>query len=322
VVKARHDYLPFGEELNAGIGGRTTAMGYDAADTTRQRFTSYERDNESGLDFAQARYYSNKQGRFTSPDEVFMDQRESDPQSWNLYIYVLNNPLIFIDPTGLGHTNDVGEYIGDYDGECDATVGLCWSEKNQRWEDPNINNDRLVYAEPNDDPIDLLTQQVGNYIRENQREDGMVPEPLQASLSRLFFGTNWVDPSTLTIDDFVLRGEISVVPGRSVLLLGPGKTVLLLGTARMNLLNAVKNPKLRNFIEYLYRKTATVGNGSTADAIRYERSTGILLSPAGHSTKGKEAIKGLEKLINSGTLDPKDKEIAQQIVNDLRDALR
>jgi hypothetical protein len=35
----RHDYLPFGEELFAGVGSRTTAQGY-AADAVRQKFTS------------------------------------------------------------------------------------------------------------------------------------------------------------------------------------------------------------------------------------------------------------------------------------------
>ena len=29
-----------------------------------------------------------------------MDQDPSDPQSWNLYGYVRNNPLSFVDPTG------------------------------------------------------------------------------------------------------------------------------------------------------------------------------------------------------------------------------
>jgi len=65
----RHDYLPFGEELFAGTGGRTAAQGYSASDGVRQHFTQKERDNETGLDYFLARYYSSTQGRFTSPDE-------------------------------------------------------------------------------------------------------------------------------------------------------------------------------------------------------------------------------------------------------------
>jgi RHS repeat-associated protein len=65
----RHDYLPFGEEIQAGIGGRTAGQGY-AADSIRQKFTSKERDTESGLDYFGARYYSSAQGRFASTDPL------------------------------------------------------------------------------------------------------------------------------------------------------------------------------------------------------------------------------------------------------------
>jgi hypothetical protein len=51
----RHDYLPFGEELSAGAGGRTTAQGYGAADNVRQKFTGYEHDEERVL-VAERRY--------------------------------------------------------------------------------------------------------------------------------------------------------------------------------------------------------------------------------------------------------------------------
>jgi RHS repeat-associated protein len=57
------------------------------------RFTGKERDAETGLDYFGARYMAAAQGRFTSPDRPFMDQRVSDPQSWNLYTYGRNNPL-------------------------------------------------------------------------------------------------------------------------------------------------------------------------------------------------------------------------------------
>src|SRR6185369_16041139 len=78
-VKARYDYLPFGEELGSGIGGRTVPMGYGAADSTRHKFTQKERDNESGLDYFLARYYSSAQGRFTSIDPQNAGTTKKDP---------------------------------------------------------------------------------------------------------------------------------------------------------------------------------------------------------------------------------------------------
>jgi RHS repeat-associated protein len=96
----RHDYLPFGEELFAGTGGRTVAQGY-AADGVRQQFTAKERDSETGLDYFGARYFASTQGRFTSADPLLASARTGAPQSWNRYSYVLNNPLKLIDPTGL-----------------------------------------------------------------------------------------------------------------------------------------------------------------------------------------------------------------------------
>ena len=66
----------------------------------RSRSTGKERDLETGLDYFGARYMSSAQGRFTSPDAPFADQKPEDPQSWNLYGYVRNNPLRYTDPTG------------------------------------------------------------------------------------------------------------------------------------------------------------------------------------------------------------------------------
>lgn len=106
IIKKRFDYLPFGEEILSTYGGRTDAMGYNdggtvgVTDKQRLKFTSKERDAETGLDYFGARYFSSAQGRFTSPDEPFADQHLENPQSWNLYGYTTNNPLRYVDTDG------------------------------------------------------------------------------------------------------------------------------------------------------------------------------------------------------------------------------
>lgn len=62
--------------------------------------TQKERDNETGLDFFEARYYSAIQGRFTSVDPGESGARASDPRSWNAYAYAGGNPVLFLDPDG------------------------------------------------------------------------------------------------------------------------------------------------------------------------------------------------------------------------------
>ncbi len=100
-VVARHDYMPFGEEITSAITPQRTVNLRYGEDGIRQKFTSYERDIETNLDFAQARYYPNQHGRFTSVDPIIMEKRRlADPQAINLYVYTRNNPLKYVDHNG------------------------------------------------------------------------------------------------------------------------------------------------------------------------------------------------------------------------------
>jgi RHS repeat-associated protein len=98
-VIARHDYLPFGEEIPGEVAGRSGQ--FDTFDNVSQRFTGKERDSETSLDYFGARYYGGGMGRFVSVDPLLNSGRPNDPQSWNRYTYGLNNPLAVVDPTGL-----------------------------------------------------------------------------------------------------------------------------------------------------------------------------------------------------------------------------
>ena len=123
--------LPFGNGLGNARTADCVAVGAGGVDATEQHFTGKERDAESGNDYFGARYYASSMGRFMSPDPSgLLAQKPSDPQSWNLYAYARNNPLMNIDPTGLDcvYANDAGNGVESIDhhsssGECADSHG-------------------------------------------------------------------------------------------------------------------------------------------------------------------------------------------------------
>lgn len=84
-------------------------------DVSALHFTGKERDSESGLDNFGARYDASSMGRFMTPDPLpwvdwqhgNKEERQhfadfiSNPQNFNMYAYVDNNPTSKTDPTGM-----------------------------------------------------------------------------------------------------------------------------------------------------------------------------------------------------------------------------
>ncbi|HMT09184.1 MAG TPA: hypothetical protein PKA82_14365 [Pyrinomonadaceae bacterium] len=57
-VTSRRDLLPFGEEVTINVGSRSTVLKYGSSDDkVRQKFTGYQKDTETSLDFAEARIW-------------------------------------------------------------------------------------------------------------------------------------------------------------------------------------------------------------------------------------------------------------------------
>jgi RHS repeat-associated protein len=87
------DYYPYGGVENDYCGGSGAAQNY--------KFTSKERDAESGLDYFGRRHHGSNLGRFMSVDRVIITPaRLHDPQRLNLYGYGRNSPLSYIDVNG------------------------------------------------------------------------------------------------------------------------------------------------------------------------------------------------------------------------------
>jgi RHS repeat-associated protein len=83
-------YAPYGESY-AGSG------------TTDLDFTGQNQDTVSGMYDFLYREYHPTQGRWISPDPAGLGVVDpANPQSWNRYAYVQNNPLSLVDPLGLG----------------------------------------------------------------------------------------------------------------------------------------------------------------------------------------------------------------------------
>jgi RHS repeat-associated protein len=138
------DYYPYGgvEQDHCGTVGQ------------HYKFTGNERDSESNLDNSGARYYGSFMGHFMISDDG-SDQDARDPQSWNLYAYVRNNPLSNTDPTGNACVRDegpngLGPWHDDNSGgmTC-AQVFADWKNNEQGNNEDTLNwRARVVFSDP------------------------------------------------------------------------------------------------------------------------------------------------------------------------------
>ncbi|MBV9765330.1 MAG: hypothetical protein JOZ48_10835 [Acidobacteriaceae bacterium] len=204
-VIARHDYLPYGEEIPVGYAGRSASLMFGATDSVDQRFTGQVRDPETGQDFFNARYYGAALGRFTSPDPMNAGADMTDPQTWNGYSYVRNSPLTLVDPSGMqsgcsqfSSSSASGQYT-----QCQAAA--------QMWNGPDLVN-------PTWNPLDILT--VGMTTSESEQVVGNINgDPITRDVAYYTYSFN-----SLYVADFLAVTQ-AASPPKKVIKIGNFRTL-------------------------------------------------------------------------------------------------
>jgi RHS repeat-associated protein len=181
-VASRHDYLPFGEELNAGVGLRNSNQGYGGVDAARQKYAGMESDDGSGMATTLWRKYDSSSGRWTSPDPYGGSMSVGDPQSFNRYSYVNNDPVNMSDPSGLepyrGADAGWAEFAKEVEGETinplrthfggPEALGGALMDYAKRVESPlrSVRGGAPWYVSGSDDPEIIRTYTVAFHSRE------------------------------------------------------------------------------------------------------------------------------------------------------------
>jgi RHS repeat-associated protein len=118
-VEGSFTSLPFGDAFG-------TVSGIDG---DPYHYGMLDHDYASDTDHAQFRQYSSTPGRWMSPDPYSGSYHMRNPQSFNRYTYALNNPLRFVDPSGLilcdYGMSDAGPNSGNEDVEDDDSDDEC-----------------------------------------------------------------------------------------------------------------------------------------------------------------------------------------------------
>ena len=307
-------------------------------------------DADTGLTYLNARYYDPELGRFLSPDPLM---NPGDPRTLDPYRYADNNPVVYMDASGLNPS------CGTYS----AATQVCWSS----------------YASVN--ATDPATKAAHKTVVLNSK--GRIPKPSASECLGMLGGCRAIDAwnSTMPFTPITLKQADAYnllvkakaapdihVPGTVEILgetasltayefflgdaercaggsaSGCGFAVLgilpLIGKVGGRLANlgrvpersadvlptpTVASPKLQNIVDDLYKGTDSpfrTGNGTTMDAITFERVTGKQVGQKFHLQKGQDSLRGLDNWLRrnpDGVYH--DRLVAQSLANELREVL-
>lgn len=286
---------------------------------SQRHFTGKERDTESGLDYFGARYYGSSMGRFTSPDDG-SDQDPSDPQSWNLYSYVRNNPLTHTDSDG-------------------RSVNVCTNDASGNQQCKLLSNDQYTAAQQGNGSLNVPTlDQVGsngngsgqfNSTSITDSNGNTVGSATYVSDGRADYYANANGYQQLSNTSQVVKAGTAVYAGFysavGAAIAGPPVAAAAWRFILQRLALSATSPALIEVVNKLYQETDEI-SGGTAGAVRNELTTGQYLNTGSgidgsHLIKASNTINELTSLIKSGELDGHNQMIAEHLISDLKNSL-
>ncbi len=258
-VVSRTDYLPYGEEI-VGLGGRSTNDKYYVAQDIRNGFTGYLNDDETGLDFAQARMFASQSGRFTTVDPLTSSGVLANPQSFNRYSYTLNSPLTFTDPLGLISSNPWDDR---------EEIKSPWQNKKDPFQCRCMSADPSTHIDKNGKVITVFDDNDNGVYQHGDNADGKTPTEAQIKKRHAKKGTSAGGTKigdTQYWDEFVSPDTGKILTDH----------IILVGTDMTSHIEAINKQATKEM--NLYQMAQSSRNGGSLDIKAVWGNYGILLN--------------------------------------------
>jgi hypothetical protein len=283
------------------------------------------------------RYYAPNIGRWITPDPIGFNDGP------NLYAYVHNNPLNSIDLYGFATVNhrETSWYKEQKNSKSEPNRDKGRNSENRYSNDKDSKKDGSAFRS-NLSTENLLDMYDDDFFdRELVRNYSNYAFGIVAGATALAFGgfvaeygvistlrcVNWIRSNGKTIFKFSKRQQNqaseNIYPTADSAHNRFTHELYKKELRRQMETPFVRDVGLEKIIKYCYKQNPnSVGNGSTAAAIRHELSTGKQVMGRWHSQKGKDTIRSLESWFKKNSdASSGDRAAAENILKDLYDAL-
>ena len=295
LVVLGHD--PYGERRKPDWTGQLTKAEIEAllsahGERVSRGFTRHEHLDRTGLIHMNGRMYDPRLGRFLSPDPIVGDPTSS--QSWNLYSYVGNNPLSYVDPTGL----NPGDWGCGWLCQDDIDAWWDWLNfLNSWWDIPYAAGDSYDSAGDSHSSRDYASIRAAAEQTLRATDQSVADEPADSGEIIVKIGTPWISPPDTDAKPKKTSGNPYT----------PYKEVGVDRKARREILDVVKHPVFADLAKEIFDDSTRRDPKRETGALRVYERDGIY---SVHSVGTPDP-----DVANRMKLDPVDEALGRHVVD-------